>query len=160
VLAETGHSYWAAAVALALVCAVGSVIVTVARHVGFGLRNERPRHGYLDAVRRLAALQTAVFLVQELLERRRGGAPVATMFQARFLAIGIAIQLLVAVGVALVLTIVAIAGEAIGRELARRAGCSRVASIALTLHDVRPHRDATSWADLARGPPAPSLLLV
>src|SRR5436853_7848566 len=53
VLAETGHSYWAAAVALAVVFAAVSAITTIAEHIGRGIRHERPQsagHRYRGAL--------------------------------------------------------------------------------------------------------------
>jgi hypothetical protein len=105
VLAETGHSYWAAAVALAMVCALVAGVTTITEHVGRGIRHDRPRNPwqvYRAALVRLAALQSVVFVLQEVLERVRAGAPVSELLHGNFLAIGVAIQLAVALVVALV----------------------------------------------------------
>src|SRR5438876_436490 len=105
VLAVAGHSYWAAAVGLAIVCASVSVVTTIARHVGRGFRGERPRstrQRYGQALLRLGTLQSAVFVLQEYLERLHTGAPLSGLFHDGFLAIGVAAQLLVATVVALV----------------------------------------------------------
>jgi hypothetical protein len=122
VLAETGHSYWAAAVALAMVCAVVAALTTIADHLGRGIRHDRPRGPwelYRAALIRLAALQSAVFLLQEVLERVRAGAPVSELLHGDFLVIGLAMQLVVAVVVALVLTLLGLSAEAIGRALSK-----------------------------------------
>ena len=159
VLAETGHSYWAAAVALAMVCALVAVLTTIAEHVGRGIRHDRPRDPwqlYRAALIRLAALQSVVFLLQEVLERLRAGSPVSELFHGDFLAIGLAMQLVVAVVVALVLTLLGLTGEAIGRALSRGSTRRTIALLVLPARETVRAAVAVS-SDPARAPPGRSV---
>src|SRR5437899_1268752 len=76
-LASTGHNYWAAAVAVALVLGLASALAVIVRQFRGGLRGERTMGA--DGVPRLAghlaALQVSIFLLQEVLERLDVGAP-------------------------------------------------------------------------------------
>jgi hypothetical protein len=157
VLAETGHSYWAAAVALAMVCALVAALTTIAEHVGRGIRHDRPRDPwqlYRAALIRLAALQSVVFLLQEVLERLRAGSPVSELFHGDFLAIGLAMQLVVAVVIALVLTLLGLTGEAIGRALSRGSTRRTIALLVLPARENVRAAVAVS-SDPARAPPGP-----
>jgi hypothetical protein len=158
VLAETGHSYWAAAVALAMVCAVVAALTTIADHVGRGIRHDRPRGPwelYRAALIRLAALQSAVFLLQEVLERVRAGAPVSELLHGDFLVIGLAMQLVVAVVVALVLTLLGLSAEAIGRALSKGSTRHTIAVLILPAREIVCAAVAVS-SDPARAPPGRS----
>jgi hypothetical protein len=120
-LAETGHGYWLAAVAAAFVLGVASAAGTVARHVGRGIRRERPASataGFRWFVVRLALLQTAIFVVQEILERVESGAPLSGLLRGGFVAIGVVAQVSVAGLLALALTWIGKLAEIAGRVLA------------------------------------------
>src|SRR5262249_53568718 len=77
--ASTGHNYWAAAVAVALVLGLVSAFTVVVRQFRGGLLGERTMgaDGVPRLARRLAALQISIFLIQEVLERLDVGAPIA-----------------------------------------------------------------------------------
>jgi hypothetical protein len=159
VLAETGHSYWAAAVALAMVCALIAVVTTIAEHVGRGIRHGRPRSPwelYRAALIRLAAIQSAVFLLQEVLERVRAGAPVSELLHGNFLAIGLATQLVVAVAIALVLTLLGLTAEAIGRAFSKGSTRRTIAALILPAQEIVRAALVLS-SDPARAPPGRSL---
>src|SRR5205823_14099146 len=73
---------------------------------------------YRATALRLIALQASIFVVQETLERLGAGAPIAGLFHGMLLPLGVAAQVLVAAALALVLTGLSRAAEAIGRSLA------------------------------------------
>src|SRR5215211_952373 len=74
-LAGSGHQYWSAAIAAAIVLGLGSLGATLARSFRAGLRPEgRPAGEPLGRlVARLALLQVTIYLVQELIERLAAG---------------------------------------------------------------------------------------
>ena len=160
VLAETGHSYWAAAVALAVVFAAVSAITTIAEHIGRGIRHERPQsagHRYRGALFRLGALQSVVFVLQEVLERVRAGVPLSGLAHGDFLLIGIAMQLLVAVAIAFVLTLLSVTGEAIGRAIASERTPRTTEAHSLSAEEI-VRAAVSSLSDRPRAPPSRSSL--
>jgi hypothetical protein len=120
-LASTGHNYWSAAVAVALVLGLASAGGVILRHFRGGLRGERTMGA--DGVRRLAvllgALQVGIFLVQETLERLDAGASITGLHTDRLLLIGVLVQILVAAALAIALFFLARASAAAGRALRR-----------------------------------------
>ena len=119
-LAETGHGYWLAAMAAAFVLGVASAATTVVRGLARGTRRgpaARPSARYRDVAVRLAVLQSAIFLVQEVLERVEAGAPLGGLLHDGFILVGILAQFAVAAILALALTCLARAAEAVGRAL-------------------------------------------
>ena len=123
-LAGSGHQYWSAAIAAAIVLGLGSLGATLARSFRAGLR---PRPGGAPAgeplgrlAARLALLQVTIYLVQELIERLAAGVPLWGPVDARLLVAGIAVQLLVAAGLALGLAWAGRVAEVAGRALRRR----------------------------------------
>jgi hypothetical protein len=159
VLATSGHTYWSAAIAAAIVLGLASLGTTVARSFRAGLRPEgRPAAEPLGRlVARLAVLQVTIYLVQELIERAAAGYPMAGPVAGRLLLTGITVQLLVAGVLALGLAWAGRVAEAAGRAL-RRARLHRP--------DPRPARLRPSgWVRPAillaaglggRAPPAPA----
>jgi hypothetical protein len=159
VLAGSGHAYWSAAIAAAIVLGLASLGATLARNFNAGLRlggrtaAEQP--GRLAG--RLALLQVTIYLLQELIERAAAGAPLGAPADGRLLLTGIAVQLLVAVVLAGGLAWAGRVAEVAGRALRRR-----------RLHrpDPRPVRlRATGWVRPAiplaagmggRAPPGPA----
>jgi len=122
VLAETGHGYWSVAVAAAIVLGLLSLAGVAARHLlaGLGRTGEPPGPGGLGSMaRRLALLQTGIFLVQEAIERLAAGTPPSLLEHDGVLLDGIFVQVLVALGVAAVLHLLGRAAEAVGRALRR-----------------------------------------
>jgi hypothetical protein len=121
-LAGSGHQYWSAAIAAAIVLGLGSLGATLARSFRAGLRpSGRPAGEPLGRLAaRLALLQITIYLVQELIERLAAGFPLWGPVDARLLLIGVAVQLLVAAGLALGLAWAGRAAEVAGRALRRR----------------------------------------
>lgn len=118
-LLTTGHAYWSAAIAAAMVLGLVSLAGTLLRHFWAGLLPDQPRPevplGRLAA--QLAGLQIAIYLVQEVLERVAVGAPVVSFLDARLLGLGIAVQVAIAVALAILLRTVGRVAEAAGRAL-------------------------------------------
>jgi hypothetical protein len=122
VLAGSGHAYWSAAIAAAIVLGLVSLVATLARsfHAGLrpGGRTAAEPLGRLAG--RLALLQVTIYLVQELIERAAAGVPLGGHFNVRLLVTGIAVQLLVASVLALGLAWAGRVAEVAGRALRRR----------------------------------------
>jgi hypothetical protein len=121
-LAGSGHQYWSAAIAAAVVLGLGSLGATLTRSFRAGLTTGgRPAvepPGRLAG--RLALLQVTIYLVQELLERAAAGVPLGGPVNGRLLLVGVAVQLLVAAVLAVALTWAGRAAEVAGRALRRR----------------------------------------
>lgn len=122
VLAGSGHAYWSAAIAAAIVLGLASLGATLARSFRAGLRpggrTAAEPLGRLAA--RLALLQTTIYLLQELIERAAAGVPLGGPVNGRLLLTGIAVQLLVAGALALGLAWAGRVAEVAGRALRRR----------------------------------------
>ena len=122
-LASTGHSYWAAAVAVALPLGLTSAAGVALRHFRGGLRGEETMG--TDGVRRLtsqlAALQVSIFLLQEILERYEAGAPLGGLRTDRLLLAGTLVQILIAAALAIALFFLARVSAAAGRAFRRSA---------------------------------------
>jgi hypothetical protein len=120
-LAGSGHAYWSAAIATAIVLGLVSLGATLARHFRAGLRTGgRPAEPLGRLVARLALLQVTIYLVQELIERAAAGVPLGGPVNGRLLLTGIVVQLLVATGLALGLAWAGRVAEVAGRALRRR----------------------------------------
>jgi hypothetical protein len=121
-LAGSGHQYWSAAIAAAVVLGLGSLGATLARSFRAGLaaggRPAAEPPGRLAG--RLALLQVTIYLVQELIERVAAGAPLAGPVDGRLLLGGIAVQLVVAAALAVALAWAGRVAEVAGRALRRR----------------------------------------
>jgi hypothetical protein len=126
-LGATGHAYWTAAIAAAVVLSLASLAATLWRHLRAGLTPGRsaPAESVGSVAARLAGFQVAIYLVQETLERLEAGVPPHTL--GRLLVLGVGVQVVIAVLSALLLTVVGRAAEAVGRAL-RRAPCRREAT--------------------------------
>jgi hypothetical protein len=122
VLAGSGHAYWSAAIAAAIVLGLGSLGTTLARSFNAGLRpGDRPAGEPVGRLAgRLALLQVTIYLVQELIERAAAGVPLGGPVNGRLLLTGIAVQLLVAGALALGLAWAGRVAEVAGRALRRR----------------------------------------
>jgi hypothetical protein len=121
-LAGSGHAYWSAAIAAAIVLGLASLGATLARSFRAGLRaGGGPVGEPLGRMgARLAVLQVTIYLVQELIERAAAGVPLVSPVDGRLLLAGIAVQLLVATGLALGLAWAGRVAEVAGRALRRR----------------------------------------
>jgi hypothetical protein len=121
-LAGSGHQYWSAAIAAAIVLGLGSLGATLARSFRAGLRSKgRPPGDPLGRLAaRLAVLQVTIYLVQELIERLAAGLPVLGPVDDRLLFVGVGVQLLVAAALAVGLAWAGRVAEVAGRALRRR----------------------------------------
>ena len=159
VLAGSGHAYWSAAIAAAIVLGLASLGATVTSQFRAGLhQGGRPAAEPLGRlVARLAVLQVTIYLVQELIERAAAGVPLGGPVNGRLLLTGIVVQLLVAgllaLGLAWAGRVAEVAGRALRRQRRHRAD----------LHPARPR--ATGWVRPAillaaglggRAPPTPA----
>jgi hypothetical protein len=121
-LGATGHAYWTAAIAAAVVLGLASLVATLGRRVRAGLLASRPQPA--DRLGRvtgqLAGFQLAIYLVQETLERLEAGIPAHALLDARLLVTGVAVQMAIALVLAVLLTVVGRVAEAVGRALRPR----------------------------------------
>jgi hypothetical protein len=119
-LGATGHAYWTAAIAAAVVLGLASLAATLRRRFRAGLLAGRPQPGErLGRVAgQLAGFQIAIYLVQEALERLEAGVPPHALLDGRLLVTGVAVQTAIALALAVLLTLAGRAAEAVGR-----AGC-------------------------------------
>ncbi|HEY2959752.1 MAG TPA: hypothetical protein VGM21_16330 [Actinomycetota bacterium] len=119
VLAATGHAYWSVAVAAAVVLGLVAVGSVAARRFLHGLRLAGPSPEPVDRLAlRLALYQSAIFVVQEGVERlAAGGSSGGLAAGTDLLLTGIAVQVLVALGIAVLLAGLGRAAEAVGRAL-------------------------------------------
>jgi hypothetical protein len=153
-LAATGHGYWPVAVALAVVASVGTVLLSVRRGLDLGVAVVPARL----TVGTLAGAQVALFLVVECVERLGVGVDPRPFLRSPQLALGVVLQVAVAVAAVAVLRLVERGARTVAGIL-RRARVPRdaaaVAAWALPVDDV-----VVRWwgtAGDARGPPAPVL---
>jgi hypothetical protein len=118
-LGATGHAYWNAAIAAATVLGLASLVTTLGRRFRLGLLSERPSPG--EHVGRLAGqlagFQLAIYLVQETLERLEAGIPPHALVDGRLLAIGVVVQSVIALVLAVLLAAAGRVAEAAGRAL-------------------------------------------
>ena len=122
VLASSGHTYWSAAVAAAMVLGLVSIGTTVLSRFRAGLE---PGHlGAGEPLARLAVrltlLQMTIYLVQEALERLAVGVPLNDAVDGRLVLSGVVIQILVAVALAVLVTWVGRVAEVAGQAWRRR----------------------------------------
>jgi len=144
-LLTSGHAYWSAAVAAAIVLGLGSLGATLARHFRAGLRpGRRPAGEPLGRLAgRLALLQITIYLVQELIERAAAGVPLGGSVHGRLLLTGVAVQLLVAVFLAV--------GLAWAGRVAEVAGRARLPADPPRLRSSQDAVDRGSLRDRRRG---------
>ena len=120
-LGATGHAYWTAAIAAAVVLGLASVATTLLGRFRAGLdaAGTQPGESVARTARHLAGLQVAIYLVQEVLERLEAGVRVHALLGGRVLLVGVAVQVAIAVGLAVLLAVAGRAAEAAGRALQR-----------------------------------------
>jgi hypothetical protein len=154
-LASTGHSYWSAAVTVALILGLASAVGVVIRHFRGGLHGERTMGS--EGIRRLAlllgGLQVGIFLLQETLERVEAGAPIATLRTDRLLLIGVLVQLLVAGALAIALFFLARVSAAAGRALSRPPAFAPARAAFVTVRVATIHSRLVAGGGGSRAPP-------
>jgi len=118
-LGATGHAYWTAAIAAAVVLGLASLATTLRRRFRAGLLSGRPQPGeHLGRLAgQLAGFQLAIYLVQETLERLEAGIPAQALLDGRLLVIGVVVQSAIALVLAVVLAAAGRVAEAAGRAL-------------------------------------------
>jgi hypothetical protein len=118
-LGATGHAYWTAAIAAAVVLGLASLATTVRRRFRAGLVADRPSPG--EHVGRLAGqlagFQLAIYLVQETLERLEAGIAPHALLDGRLLVTGVVVHCAIALVLALLLAAAGRVAEAAGRAL-------------------------------------------
>ena len=136
-LAGSGHSYWSAAIAAAIVLGLASIGTTVRgrfRAGALGQGRPAPDLPCTGLAARLALLQATIFLVQEALERLAVGVPLTGVVNGRLLLLGVSVQVLVAVALAVLVTWAGRAAEVAGAAFRHR----RVARSTPTTDRPRP----------------------
>lgn len=116
-LDESGHSYWSLAIATAVAVGVWSAAVLVLRRFRDGDREPLPDRGLVRSARRLAILQVTLFVCLEVGERLAAGAPLRGLIGHDLLPLGLVLQVLVALGLALMLRALATVVEIVARAL-------------------------------------------
>jgi hypothetical protein len=121
-LATSGHAYWSAAVAAAMVLGLASLGATLTRHFRAGLRQRAApaAEPFARLAARLALLQVAIYLVQEALERAAVGLPLGGAIDGRLLLSGVVVQVGVAVALAALTAWAGRVAEVAGKALRRR----------------------------------------
>jgi hypothetical protein len=143
-LGATGHAYWTAAIAAAMVLGLASLATTLRQRFRAGLLASRPepaeRLGRLAG--QLASFQLAIYLVQETLERLEAGIPPHALLDGRLLVTGVVVQMAIALVLAVLLVAIGRVAEAAGRAL--RPSARRVEPTGLPVVDLalawRPSR--------------------
>jgi hypothetical protein len=119
-LGATGHAYWSAAIAAAVVLGLASLATTLLGRFQAGLAAGQPPQPGESAgrlARHLAGFQVAIYLVQEALERLEVGVPPHALLAGRVLPVGVVVQVAIAAALAWLLTVAGRAAEAAGRAL-------------------------------------------
>jgi hypothetical protein len=117
-LAGTGHGYRSTLAAAEIVLGMLAVLTFVGRRFRHGQRSpKRPASGvpWVWLAARLALLQVAIFGLQEIVERASVGYPITDWSSDRLLAIGVVVQVVVALVAATLLVWLGRAAEAVGR---------------------------------------------
>lgn len=154
ILEETGHGYWPGAVAAAVVLGLWSAVALFARHflcrrAGVGPAGQR----MLPLLLRLILLQTAMFISLEVGERMAAGSSLEHLFHQHVLTLGVLVQFVVALAVALILRLLARTAELLVTILRRRR-LPFAAVVGIRPHPVSIHRAFLlegAWG--VRGPP-------
>jgi hypothetical protein len=149
-LRATGHGYLPYATQVGLLAAtIGLVGLFVAR-----LGRRGARASFVGNVARLAAAQSAAFITMEIGERLLSDAPLHDLAHGPLLAIGLGVQIMLAVAGAAVLRLTTRAAEvatSLGRSPAP-ASPQLIAAVAFPSSLVAPRRPAMS-APASRAPP-------
>jgi hypothetical protein len=156
-LAATGHSYWRNALVVALLLEVLGAGVVAIRGFRAGLRGSLPiQHGTGQLAARLALIQVGAFSALEVGERLVSGVGVSGMFAHHLFALGIVIQVLVAVAGALLLRWLAAAAGAIGACLRGEAVPRACGALGWPGGLASPALHVACRATRGRAPPAPA----
>jgi hypothetical protein len=157
VLAASGHSYWVMAIKFAVVLGLAGLGALFLRHLDRPPRTwESGQEAFSAIAARLSLLQVMAFIAMEVTERLVVGAPVAHLFHHRLFLMGLALQLIVASGGALLLlwfsrTAERVA-EALGRPLLPRPRPAVLRTIRIEIQAIPPVDPVRDGVGL-RGPP-------
>jgi hypothetical protein len=160
VLAASGHSYWVMAIKLAVVLGLAGLGALFLRHLDRSPRtSESEQEAFSAIAARLSLLQVMAFIAMEVTERLVVGVPVAHLFHHRLFLMGLALQLIVASGGALLLlwfsrTAEHVA-EALGRPLLPRSRPAVLRTIRIEIQAIPPVDPVRDGVGL-RGPPPSS----
>jgi hypothetical protein len=160
VLAASGHSYWVMAIKFAVVLGLAGLGALFVRHLDRSPHTwESGQEAFSAIAARLSLLQVMAFIAMEVTERVVVGAPVAHLFHHRLFLVGLALQLIVASGGALLLlwfsrTAERVA-EALGRPLLPRPGPAVLRTIRIEIQAIPPVDPVRDGVGL-RGPPPSS----
>jgi hypothetical protein len=118
-LGATGHAYWTAAIAAAVVLGLASLAATLGRRFRAGLlaSHPQPAERLGRVAGQLAGFQIAIYLVQESLERLEAGIPAHALLDSRLLVTGVVVQSAIALALAVLLVTAGRVAEAAGRAL-------------------------------------------
>jgi hypothetical protein len=156
VLAATGHGYWHLAVLAAMAAGLAAAALVVARGASNAMHHEPEPHGNGFRLLDVVVMQVGVFAGIELLERVSAGLAPTVLLHERAFRLGIALQVVVGVVVAVALMVLHRAGRRVGEAILR----------ARRRHQVRPKATwpaplliaaATAWDHRARRQRAPPL---
>ena len=152
-LQRTGHAYLPAldqAVMMLAIAGVAAIVVRAFARKGDGATE---RFGRVAAL--LVVVQTFAFAGQEVLERLVSGAPLGELAQNHILAIGVIVQVVVAMVAAGILWLLARTSARLAAAVAVRAPLPRHHSVlALPVTARRPHVALFATAGKVRAPPS------
>src|SRR4029450_8297174 len=158
VLAASGHSYWVMAIKFAVVLGLAPLGSLFLRHLDRSPRTwESGQEAFSAIAARLSLLQVTAFIAMEVTERLVVGAPLAHLFPHRLFLLGLAVQLIVASGGALLLlwfsrTAERVA-EALGRPLLPRPRPAVLRTIRMELEGIPPVHPVPDGAGPRGAPP-------
>jgi hypothetical protein len=156
VLHQSGHSYWDMAVAVAVLCGV-AVMIGIGRRQLWAANRPQDKGGpvgVLALVSALAALQLLMFTGLETFERLLAGAPLSGLLDHGVFLLGLGVQIVVAVVVALVIRGLDVVAEALASLLHPRKASSAEARVAVFSAPLGPRLALTEGALGVRGPPS------
>ncbi len=153
VLRTTGHAYLPAAGEAALVLLLAGVAAVVVRAWSRGRREGRDSFGGLAGL--LTAVQVSGFLGQEVLERLVTRSPLGELVHDHVLAIGVLLQIPLALAAAAMLRWLARASAAVAETTGGRTATPRPALVlAATAPADVPHGRVAATARRDRAPPS------
>jgi hypothetical protein len=136
-LRDTGHAYWQAAVAVALLAGA----VAACSHMAHAVRHAEPL-SLPRAGLRLAGLQMVVFTMMETSERVAVDQPLTSLFDHRVLLLGLVVQVAVAAVLVQVLRLLGRAAVAVAGAVATRWSPAAPPVVSLSWTAPQPVRDA------------------
>ena len=149
----TGHRYWGVVVGVALGAAIGGAAGLYVREFRAPSNDGRRLNLFMFAGPRLAAFQVAGFVLLEAVERALFAGGLAHPLEQPAVIAGLALQIVVALTSALILTLVARLVRFIAKLLGDRTRAPRALSLFGTRLSFSPHDLLLAGGACARGPP-------